>query len=154
MLEPWRTGVWSPTEKPPSYIILVCHPMGTRSGWQQSSPMSSLTWYHTKFSGVLPSKNLVSYLNNNNCVPLWNVFKNMPIKWHSVLSVVWELGDHKVVEWLVAQWGLCHLRVLSWRWLCWAYVEYGEFLFSGGHFLYKCIQAENSSTEYTELTSF
>ena len=63
------------------------------------------------------------------CVWLWNVFiKNtLPIKLSSVLSVVWKLGDHAVVEWLVAQRGVCHLCLLSWSQLCWTNVEYGEF---------------------------
>lgn len=137
--EPWRTGAWSPTEKPPSYIILPCHPMEIRSGWQQSSPMSSLIWYHTKIhsAAYCPPKTShhVFYLSDNNRAQLWNVFKDLPVTRTSVLSVVWELGDHEVVERLVAQRGVCHLRLLPWSRQSWTKLEYGEFLFSGGHLL-------------------
>lgn len=45
VLEPWKTGVWSLTEKHPSSTIPKCPPVPTDSGWLLSSHMSSHTWY-------------------------------------------------------------------------------------------------------------
>lgn len=63
-----------------------------------------------------------------------DVFTNPPVTWRSVPSVVWEPGDDEVVEWPVAQRGVCLLRLLPGSRPRRADLEHGEFDWCGNQF--------------------
>lgn len=109
VLEPWKTGVWSLTEKHPSSTILKCPPVPTDIGWLLSSHMSSHTWY-------------VVWC----CVVLWHFLSQVEAITNDLYSftVVWKPRDYEMVEQPVAQWRICHICFISWSWLCRAYLEY------------------------------
>lgn len=119
---------WSNGELGPDHLQRNCPPIQSRRviHYRQGvGGKNHLAWARSygmrTFSGVLPVISLILTVSSFEMG-----LKNLALKWSSVLSVVWKLGDHEVVEWPVAQWGLCHIRLLSWSQLCWTTVENGE----------------------------